>query len=209
MRFKTFTISLSIILLTACGSTQNHSISQQYSPAVKDPKTQYKLGSEAFFKREYTEAAQWFRLSAEQGYAEALYAIGSLYEKGEGVEQDYNEAEKWYYKAVQHGDNYSTEALGLLYEKMQNYAEAAKWYRKASDIGYNFSKYKLGMLYYTGKGVKQDKAIAKQLFTGACALNKYSVACDFLKDNFQSLIFQDYSRSQLKQLLNNYVQMKI
>lgn len=49
------------------------------------------------------EAVKWFKLSAAQGYAEAQYRLGWMYEEGNGVPQDKNEAMKWYKLAVAHG----------------------------------------------------------------------------------------------------------
>ena len=45
----------------------------------------------------------WFRKSAEQGNAAAMYNIGVCYEHGCGVEMDYEEAIKYYQKAADKG----------------------------------------------------------------------------------------------------------
>ncbi len=52
---------------------------------------------------------------AEQGFAEAQYALGECYEEGEGVEQDLEEAAKWYRLAAEQGHEDAKEAL----EKMK------------------------------------------------------------------------------------------
>lgn len=46
--------------------------------------------------RIYTEAVRWYRKAAEQGFAEAQYNLGFMYEKGMGVPQDYVQAHKWF-----------------------------------------------------------------------------------------------------------------
>ena len=51
--------------------------------------TQYFLGRGA--PRDFKQAAQWYERAADQGEASA-YIVASLYEKGEGVEQDYPRA---------------------------------------------------------------------------------------------------------------------
>jgi TPR repeat protein len=51
--------------------------------------------------QDINEAAKWFRLAAEQGYAKAEYNLGLMYDKGEGVRQDTNEAFKWYRLAAE------------------------------------------------------------------------------------------------------------
>jgi len=40
------------------------------------------------------EALKWYRLSAEQGNADAQNNLAVMYRKGEGVTQDYQEAVK-------------------------------------------------------------------------------------------------------------------
>jgi hypothetical protein len=57
------------------------------------------------------EAANWYRKSAEKGYAPALYRMGEIYENGFGVEQDTKEAQKWYKKAADKGFAPAKEAL--------------------------------------------------------------------------------------------------
>ena len=46
------------------------------------------------------EAANWYRLAADQGKASAQFKLGVLYDQGIGVLQDYAEAMKWYLKAA-------------------------------------------------------------------------------------------------------------
>ena len=49
------------------------------------------------------EAVKWGRMAAEQGDAEAQYALGVSYEKGIGIEKNYKEALKWYQKSSKQG----------------------------------------------------------------------------------------------------------
>jgi TPR repeat protein len=46
---------------------------------------------------------EWFRKSAQQGYAWTEYNLGFMYANGKGVSQDYTEAVKWYRKAAEQG----------------------------------------------------------------------------------------------------------
>jgi TPR repeat protein len=51
---------------------------------------QYNVGvfqylGKGFAQPNYTEAAKWFTMAANQGYAKAQYNLGTLYENGEGV----------------------------------------------------------------------------------------------------------------------------
>ena len=50
-----------------------------------------------------TEAVQWYRLAAEQGYAKAQFNLGLMYAKGRGGPQDDTEAVRWYRLAAEQG----------------------------------------------------------------------------------------------------------
>ena len=65
--------------------------------------------------QDYNEAAKWFRLSAEDGFAEAQTKLGYMYIHSEGVVQDYNEAAKWFAQSAIQGDSYGQMALGNFY----------------------------------------------------------------------------------------------
>jgi len=51
--------------------------------------------TDAYERKDYKEAVKLYRLSAEQGDAEAQYNLGLMYDEGQGVPQDYKEAVKW------------------------------------------------------------------------------------------------------------------
>ena len=42
----------------------------------------------------YTEAAKFFRMAAGTGHAEAMFKLGLMYAKGQGVPEDASEAAK-------------------------------------------------------------------------------------------------------------------
>ena len=86
--------------------------------AVKsgDPTAQYKLGlfyleGSHGLKQNYSEAARWFRRSAEKGNSSAMFQLGKLYEEGSGVEQDTDEALKWYQAAADGGNEEAKSRL--------------------------------------------------------------------------------------------------
>lgn len=67
--------------------------------ATGDPVAQAYLGFQFENGRgvpmNYTEAAMWYRRSAEQGYDPAQFSLGLLYNKGQGVPKNVVEAGKW------------------------------------------------------------------------------------------------------------------
>lgn len=64
------------------------------------PLPQFNLGLMYYKGRavaeDYTEAVKWWRLAAEQGFAEALNNLGMMYGNGDGVPKDFVEAHKWF-----------------------------------------------------------------------------------------------------------------
>ena len=64
--------------------------------------------------KEYVEAVEWYHEAANQGYVQAQYALGDVYEFGEGVEVDYVLAQSWYKKASDQGDTHASKKLSRL-----------------------------------------------------------------------------------------------
>ena len=52
---------------------------------------------------DYGKAVKWYRMAAEQGSADAQFALGVMYGNGDGVPRDYSEAVKWWRKAAEQG----------------------------------------------------------------------------------------------------------
>jgi TPR repeat protein len=63
------------------------------------------------------EAFKWYRKAAEHKDAVAQYNVGSMYQSGEGVEQDGLEAAAWYEGAVENGYHEGLDRLVSLYNK--------------------------------------------------------------------------------------------
>jgi TPR repeat protein len=51
----------------------------------------------------FTEAMRWYRLAADQGFAEAQIIIGNMYASAQGVPRDFTEAMRWYRLAADQG----------------------------------------------------------------------------------------------------------
>jgi len=93
----------------------------------------------AISPKEYVEAIEWIRKSANQGNADAQYNLGVIYEIARGVPQDFAEAAKWYRKAAEQGNADAESNLGFLYSLgrgvPQDYVEAYKWWNLAAAQG--------------------------------------------------------------------------
>lgn len=95
-------------------------------------------GMEAYRQNDFQTALREFKALEED--AKALYMIGVIYEKGQGVAIDNAEAAQWYRKAADKGNPAAQYRLGRLYERglgvEQNREEAIKWYKKSAKQGY-------------------------------------------------------------------------
>src|SRR5262249_49336972 len=83
------------------------------------------------------------------GHRPAMYTIATMYERGEGVDQDYEKAAGWYEKAAEAGDAVAMHNIGLCYAVgkgvQADKALALQWLKKSSDAGYDDAKPLLGL----------------------------------------------------------------
>ena len=114
--------------------------------------------------KDYAQAEKWYRKAAEQGNAHAQFALGQMYDVGNGVPKDSAEAIKWYRKAAEQNNALSQFALGQIYYKSfgvpKDTVEALKWFRKAAEQGDASAQCLLGWIYEMGDGVSKDSVEA-------------------------------------------------
>jgi uncharacterized protein len=117
---------------------------------------------------------EWWRMSAEQGHAEAQFHLGGCYEKGLGVEKNSGEAFTWYCKSAQEGYAAAQFQMGVCYEKgsgvEKNPSNAVKYYQMAADQNDAEGMFALGRLYGSGQGVPKNAERADRFFLGAAEL---------------------------------------
>ena len=86
----------------------------------------------AYQQRDFRTALKEFQVSAEQGDVIAQYAIGWMYDNGEGVSQDDRQAFSWYKKAAEQGYAQAQFNLGWMYANgngiEKNYQQAKSNY---------------------------------------------------------------------------------
>ena len=109
---------------------------------------------------------RWYRLAAEQDYADAQYRLGVAYRDGEGVPEDLAQATRWFRMVAERGDPEGQYELGRMYESgegvPENDAEAVRWYRLAAEQGHAGGQNNLGISYAEGLGVLRDPAEAER-----------------------------------------------
>jgi len=75
--------------------------------AAGDPEAQFTLGKNyeagrSGLKKDYAEAASWYRKSADQGNVYAQASLGILYHSGKGLPHDDVQAEMWFSISADH-----------------------------------------------------------------------------------------------------------
>ncbi len=106
------------------------------------------------------QAASWYQLAADKGFAPAQYRLGSMYEKGNSVDRDVLKAKGLYEQAAGQGNASAMHNLAVLYASgalgQQDYSTAASWFQKAADLGITDSQFNLAILCARGNGVPAD-----------------------------------------------------
>ncbi len=68
--------------------------------------------------QDYKAAVKWYKLAAEQGYANSQYNLGVIYFNGEGVIQDYTLAHMWLNIAESQGIKIAMENRDIVEKTM-------------------------------------------------------------------------------------------
>ena len=96
-----------------------------------------------------------------------MFRLGTLHEKGLGVNKDVDTARRYYMQAADRGNAKAMHNLAVLDAdgggKGANYNSAAQWFRKAAERGVADSQFNLGILYARGIGVEQNLAEILQM----------------------------------------------
>jgi len=119
------------------------------------------------------ESAKWFRLAAEQGYADSQARLGAMYGLGMGVQRDPAQSYKWELLAARGGNMAAVNNLAMTYYHGRNgiprdYAKAAKWLTRADAAGWPTASNMLGLMHERGLGMPKNygKAMACYLKVG-------------------------------------------
>lgn len=124
----------------------------------------FQAGGDAYKRGDYETAAKEFLPLAEKGDHRAMYALGSMYSVGRGVEQNFQEAFKWFQRAAKYGRPDAEYKLGIMYAQgfgvEQDYRRALNWWGKSAKKGYPLAQNKIGQMYLEGKGVPQSNVKA-------------------------------------------------
>jgi TPR repeat protein len=99
-------------------------------------------------------------LSAESGDAASQYQLGTLYDEGDGIDENNEKAVEWYRKSAEQGYAKAQGYLSQMYflgEGVQlDDEKAAYWARKAANQGDALGQNNVGFMYHTGRGATED-----------------------------------------------------
>lgn len=115
-----------------------------------------KKGELADSEGDYEKAFEWYYIAAQNGNLEAQFNIATMYEYGEGVEQNEEEALEWYKKSAESGFDKSQYNLALAYDFGNlgmdvDKKEAMRWYVLAADQNFAKAQYNLAVMYHDGE----------------------------------------------------------
>jgi TPR repeat protein len=107
-----------------------------------DAANQFFLGLLLLSCGQKSEAAKWFRLSAEQRIADAQYHLGAMYLDGQGVPKSCEEGAKWFRLAAEQGDVEAQYQLGTMHKEgngvPKNIVDAYAWTSLAASRGVEY-----------------------------------------------------------------------
>jgi len=126
---------------------------------------EWQLDGSVGFKDEF-QARKWFRLAAEQGHADAQFALADLivsafpYTPDDASDDALAESNQWLRLAAEQGHVEASKALGYRYWQGEgiekNDAEAVRWMERAARKGDSLAQSFLADAYAHGEGVQPD-----------------------------------------------------
>jgi uncharacterized protein len=118
----------------------------------------------AYQRRDYATSLRLFQSLADKGSARAMFYLGLMHDRGQGVSQNSNQAAVWFRRAAERGDVVSASSLASYYFSgdgvPQSYSEAIKWFSIAAKGGDAAAQSSLGMFYKRGYGMPQNFILA-------------------------------------------------
>ncbi len=133
------------------------------------------------------------KVLAEQGDADAQYALGYVLFCSAVTDEDCDLMKFWFRKAAMQGHPKGLWRVGHEYD-VADPEQAAIWYRKSAEAGCAIAQWWLGVKYQRGEGVEQDneqalywhQKAAEQNDASACyALGKMYEAGEGVEQNWQ------------------------
>lgn len=127
----------------------------------------YEAGLDEYQRGHYASAIHEWRTAAEQGNPDSQFALGMMFERGQGVSASLDEAYKWYRLAADNGLTDAQVRLAELYllERLDgDSGSAVQWFERAAEAGNAAAQFQLGLLHLEGEGVDENAELAARWF---------------------------------------------
>ena len=114
--------------------------------------------------KSYQRAKELYEMAAEQGEPNARFALGIMYETGQGVDQSIERANEYYETAARQGHGQAMFNIGNAYYNGRgvdlSFTKASAFWKIGAEQGHVNAQGNMGNLHYGGDGVEkcQDKA---------------------------------------------------
>ena len=133
--------------------------------------------------RDDKKATEWYRLAAERGDREAMFALAVFHLTGRAGAVNREQAAKLFAAAAKLGHIAAAYDLGLLYLEgqlfPQDFKRAAELFRGAAQAGSPEAQYVLATLYKEGRGVDKDVNEAARLLAAAAAAHHVDAQVEY------------------------------
>jgi len=167
-RFFLAVSGFSLIFISSCATNRSDPEVLALQPRAEkgDVAAQRTLGgmfdSGQKIKRDYVQAAKWYRMAADQGDAIAQNNLASYNANGLGMATNLSRAVELYRKSAEQGYALAQNSLGGHYYYgwgvAQDRAQAFKWFRISAEQGNVNAMQNLSNLYRLGAGTDLDLA---------------------------------------------------
>lgn len=169
----------------------------------------YELGRSLFAARDYPAALDSYKRAYDLGNTRALYALGQMYDNGNGVEKDPARARFYYEIAAQQKFAPAIVALAAQHEHgvgtAVDLAKALGLYKQAAELGDAHALNKLGVFSEKGLGGEANARQARAFYEKAAA-NGYDEAMINLARCYANGIGGKQDVGEARRLLNKAAQ---
>jgi TPR repeat protein len=120
-----------------------------------DAEAQFHLGASFYYgvmaSTDFSEAVRWFRQAAAQNHPRALYELGLMHIRGDGVLKDKEQGHALLLKSAELGYDEAMNALGSAYWRgtfgPSDLKSATEWFRRSAENDDPDGLYYLGLTY--------------------------------------------------------------
>ena len=185
----------------------NYNLAKQLDQEVsKVSSAQYELGilyshGDKLLEKNQMLAYFYLCLSSNSGNAMALYKLGTLYEKGNYVDEDTHQASSLYKKSAELGFSGALCKIAKIYQQSHNQKKALEFYKKIehhhdyhSQYYYGKASYELSKIYNTNKKEKDDNFGAEFYLYKAAVFGYPKAQYNFLLNHFNRNEQNEYTK---------------